>query len=224
MIILYLFWTKVGKSNQSLRSRGPWTVVNLDDSIEMPFLLQKQVLDLTISCNPNRPSKLFTFSIYLNKCVGICPFNYGSGRCYIHAFIFQKSSRRTKLHSFTCILFILAPFNFKTCRWDSFLSNASTSSAFINKTKVSFHRCWWQSITESFSLKHHFWLLRPQIHKLKLHYFLVVHLLMAWRIILILPTKSGFSSKEFIFMEILRILLFLLLTAMLLQDMQLLGG
>jgi len=57
MIILYLFWTKVGKSNQSLRPRGPWTVVDLDDTIEMPFLLQKQVLDLPIRCNPNRLSK-----------------------------------------------------------------------------------------------------------------------------------------------------------------------
>ena len=47
---------------------------------------------------------------------------------------------------------------------------------------------------------------------------------MAWRIILILPTKSGFSSKEFIFMETLQILLFLPLIAMLSLDMQLLDG
>ena len=47
---------------------------------------------------------------------------------------------------------------------------------------------------------------------------------MAWHIILILPTKSGFSSKEFIFMETSQILLFLPLIAMLSPDMQLLVG
>jgi len=132
MIISYLFWTKVSESNQILWLRGLWTVSDLDDDL------------IQGSSGPNPSPQKFEFSIYLDQCVGLCPFNNGSGRCYIHAFIFQKSSRRTKLYSFTCILFIFASFNFKTCRWDSFLSNASTSSCFINKTQVSFHRCLWR--------------------------------------------------------------------------------
>ena len=38
MIISYLFWTKVGKSNQSLKSRGSWMEVDLDDSREKLIL------------------------------------------------------------------------------------------------------------------------------------------------------------------------------------------